>query len=343
MFKRILVPLDGSTLAEQALPAAARLARATGGSVLLVRIVNPLPEFGLYTAETAPYLRDILDERLTQATMYLAQVAAAKPLDGVKTRIAVFSGAIAPYILDVVHDEQIDLIVISSHGYSGFKRWTLGSIAQKVIHHSPVPVLLLRQHGQMLSGLSPLVPHPVRALVALDGSSFAETALRPAVELVTALSAPVRGEIQLTQLVKPPTVEEELTYEHLDIDVDIRQATLYKSGEYLHNVRERLLQEMPDTDINITWSVEEGYDTAETLIKLAERGEGIASQQPCDLIVMATHGRGGLQRWLLGSITERVLEHSSLPALIVRSKEPVAKEPEPNQEEEALLQGIGFD
>jgi nucleotide-binding universal stress UspA family protein len=310
---------------------------------MLVRVVSPLPEFGIYTAGAAPYLQEILDDRLAQATAYLVQIAASKPLDGINTRIAVFSGVIASNILDVVHNEQIDLVVMSSHGYSGFKRWALGSIAQKVIHHSPIPVLLLRQHGQKLSGLSPVVPHPVRALVALDGSSFAETALRPAAELVTALSAPGRGEIQLTQLVKLPTVEEEMTYEHLDIDVDIRQATLYKSGEYLQAVRERLLREMPDTTVNITWSVEECSDVAETLVTLAEGGEGIASHPPCDLIVMATHGRGGLQRWLLGNVTERLLEHSSLPALIVRSTEPVAKEPQVFQQEEELLQGVGFD
>jgi nucleotide-binding universal stress UspA family protein len=341
MFKRILVPLDGSPLAEQALPLAARLARAAGGSVLLVRVVSPLTEFGLYT-DASPYLQEMLDEELTRATTYLAQVAASKPLDGVNTRIAAFSGVIATNILDVVRDEQIDLVVMSSHGYSGFKRWALGSVAQKVIHHSPVPVMLLRQHGEKLSGLSPVIPHPVCALVALDGSPFAETALHPAIELITALNAPTRGTLHLTQLVKLPTVEEEMTYEHLDIDVDIRQAELYKSGEYLQAVRERLLREMPDHDVNITWSVEECSDVAETLIKLAERGEGIASHPPCDLIVMATHGRGGLQRWLLGSVTERVLEHSSLPALIVRSTERPAKEPTPLKEEE-VLQGIGLD
>jgi nucleotide-binding universal stress UspA family protein len=71
MLKRLLVPLDGSALAEQALPLAARLAHTTGGSVLLARIVNPFQEFGMYPGELAPYLQDLLDEVLTQTTTYL--------------------------------------------------------------------------------------------------------------------------------------------------------------------------------------------------------------------------------------------------------------------------------
>ncbi len=342
MFKHILVPLDGSPLAEQAIPLAARLARTTGGSVLLVRVVSPLPEFGMYVPESFPYLQDIQDDEAARATAYLSQMAASVPLDGINTQIAVFSGAIAAHLLDAARDEQIDLIVMSSHGYSGFKRWALGSIAQKVIHHSPVPVLLLRQHGQKLSGLSHVVPHPLRALVALDGSPFAETALQPAAELVAAFSAPAQGELHLIQLVKQPTVEEEMTYEHLGIDVDIRQAALYKCGEYLQAVREHLIHEMVDPNINVTWSVEECSDVAETLMKLAERGEGVAPRAPADLVVLATHGRGGVQRWLLGSVTERLLVHSSLPVLIVRPTEPVAKEPKALQQE-GILQGVGLD
>jgi nucleotide-binding universal stress UspA family protein len=342
MFKRILVPLDGSSLAEQALPLASRLARTMGGTVLLVRVVGTLQEFGMYTPETTPYVLDMLDEELTQATEYLTKVAASKQLEGISTRIAVFSGSIASHILDVVRDEQIDLIVMSSHGYSGFKRWALGSVAQKVTRHSRVPILLVRKEGLKLSGLSPVVPHPVHALVALDGSPFAEAALKPAVDLVATLSTQARGEVHLTQLVKLPTVEEEMTYERLGIDVDIRQAALYKSGEYLQSVRERLLREMPDADVNITWSVEECADVADMLIKIAERGEGIALHPPYDLIALATHGRGGLQRWLMGSVTERVLEHSSLPALVVRPAEQSAKDLR-STEEEDVLQGVGRD
>lgn len=342
MFKRILVPLDGSSLAEQALPLASRLARTTGGTVLLVRVVSALQEFGLYTPETTPYVLDMLDEELTQATEYLTKVATSKQLEGISTRIAVSSGSIASHILDVARDEQIDLIVMSSHGYSGFKRWALGSVAQKVIRHSPIPVLLMRKDGVKLSGLSPVVPHPVHALVALDGSPFAEAALKPAVDLVATLSAPAQGEVYLTQLVKLPTVEEEMAYDHLGIDVDVRQAALYKSGEYLQTVRGYLLREMPDADVNITWSVEECSDVADTLIKMGERGEGIALHPPCDLIVLATHGRGGLQRWLVGSVTERLLEHSSLPVLVVRPKEQPAKESRATEEED-VLQGVGRD
>lgn len=341
MFKRILVPLDGSTLAEQALVPAARIAHATGGSVLLVRVVSSLQEFGMYTPGITPYLPDILDEDLSRATAYLAQMAVSLPLSGIDTRIAVFSGPIASTLLDVVRDERIDLVVMSSHGYTGFKRWMVGSIARKIVHHCPVPVFLLRKHVQQLTSPSRHVPHPIKALVALDGSPFAEAALRPAVDLVAALSTPATGELSLMQLVKMPTVAEEMACEYLSLESDLRQAALRREGEYLQTVRERLCHEVAGTNVTISWAVEECSDVADTLINLAERGKGIGPHSPCDLIVMATHGRGGVQCWLMGSITERVLEHSSLPMLIVRPTELAAKVPNPSLEGD--LQCVGLD
>jgi nucleotide-binding universal stress UspA family protein len=177
-------------------------------------------------------------------------VAASHPLEGISTRIAVFSGPVAPTLLDVARDEHIDLIVMSSHGYSGFKRWALGSITQKIIRHSPIPVLLLGKQGYKLSGLSQKVPHTVRALVALDGSPFAETALHPAAALVAALSTPARGELHLTQLVQLPTLEEEMEQGRLGIDVDIRQSMLRHAGEYMEAVREQLHRKIADSPMS---------------------------------------------------------------------------------------------
>src|SRR5258708_10093057 len=103
----------------------------------------------------------------------------------------VVSGDIAPSLLQAIQRESIDLIVLCSHGYTGFKRWALGSVAQKVVRQSPVPVFLLReQHLQ----LTDKVVQPVRAAIALDGSSFAEAALLPTAHLVAALSSPSAGD-----------------------------------------------------------------------------------------------------------------------------------------------------
>lgn len=316
MFKRILVPLDGSKQAEQALPVAARLARARGGSLLLLQVVNPSNEFGTYAAGVgaAVFLQKILDQELTKATAYLVKIAHALEVEGIRTRLAVYAGQAVPYILDVAREQEIDIIVMCSHGYTGFRRWALGSVAEQVSRRSPIPVLLL--HGQNLSQKEKMA-HPFRALVALDGSPFAEAALLPTAHLVTALSAPSEGELHLVQLVEVPTIEEEFD-SMLDSDFSARQTELRVAGDYLQFMQTKLLQELPtQTGLHISWSVEECKDVADALIQNAETGNGIGMHRTSDLIALTTHGRSGLQRWIAGSVTEQVLHGCTLPLLIV--------------------------
>lgn len=172
MFRRILVPLDGSERAEQALPVAMRLARASEGSLLLVRVVNTLNEFGPYSARAAVFLQALVEKDLAEAAAYLVRMAHTCKLEQVETRIAVFAGQAAEHILEVARSQEIDLIVMCRHGYTGFKRWALGSVAQRVVRHSPAPVLLLHEHDQKLAEQP---GYALRATVALDGSPFADS------------------------------------------------------------------------------------------------------------------------------------------------------------------------
>ncbi len=315
MFKHILVPLDGSLLAERALPLAARLARASQGSLLLLRVVPTLSEAGIYATEPTVLLHEVLETDRNRAIGYLAQIATSDYLQGLQTHIAVYSGQAAPFILDVAQQQRVDLIVMSSHGYTGITRWALGSVAQKVIQHSAVPVLVLREQGGKLDTLT----RPLRALVALDGSKLSEATLLPAAHLVTAGSAPLPGELHLLQLVKLPTLEEEWAYERSHLDVEARQVAVREAGNYLQALSEKLSQEnRAEPRPKVTWSVEECKQVAESLIRIAETGKGIAISQTSDVIAMATHGRSGLQRWIVGSVTDRVLNGTTLPLLIVR-------------------------
>jgi len=120
----------------------------------------------------------------------------------------------------------------------------LGSVAQKVAWQSTTPVLILRESCQKLTGLSRTVGHPIRALVALDGSPFPEAAVLPAAQLVAACSAPARGALHLTHLVKLPSAEEEIAYERIGIDTNLRQAALHQAGDYLQALRERVCRAM---------------------------------------------------------------------------------------------------
>ena len=314
MFKRILVPLDGSTRAEQVLPLAARLARATEGSILLLQVVDTLNRFGAYSAGAAIFLQEVLEKELTDAAAYLSEVASSGELEGIKTRIAVFSGQPASHILDVAQEQGIDLIVMCSHGYTGLKRWALGSVAQKVARQSTVPVLLVREQNLKLKEQ---MKHEVRALVALDGSSFAEAVLLPAAHLVAALSAPGKGELHLVQLVEVPTIEEEFD-SMLEADFNFRQTALQTAGNYLQFVQTKLSQMgSVAAGLHVTWSVEECRDVADALMQIASSGQGISTQKASDLIALTTHGRSSFQRWILGSVSERVLHGSALPLFIV--------------------------
>jgi nucleotide-binding universal stress UspA family protein len=325
MFQRILVPLDGSTRAERAIPVAARLARASCGSVILVRVVSTAIEFWP-SMTPQPVLAQMANTTaLTGAEQYLSAVGKTI-LDDIPTETVALFGPPAPTLLAVIHSYQADLIVLCSHGYTGMTRWMLGSVAEKVARHADMPVLILRAGGPAPAGPHPDATRPLRALVALDGSAHAKAALEPAASLIAALAAPAPGALHLVRVVKPLPAEYEA--KHFQERVDNEQF-LHKAKSYLSRTVEHLHERLiapavADLNLIITWSVAVDTDVAEALIRLAENGEdaeGAGVFGGCDVIAMATHGYSGVQRWAMGSITERVLGATKLPLLIVRPPE----------------------
>jgi len=321
MFQHILVPLDGSLVAERAIPVAARIARSTGGKVVLLQVITMPASYGY-----GPYFIEgpiIVSEKIVEvgtanATEYLRRAAATSALAGVKTTIEVQTGSAASAICEAVQRDAIDLIVMSSRGQSGFKRWMLGSVSQKVARHSSVPVLVLREdETKHIAGQHPYNERPLRVLVPLDGSAMAKTALLPAAQLAAALAAPGQGALHLVRVMKLDTLPGRES-----LDVPTKDLVLQKGRKYLTAVTEHLLEGIAgELKLVVTWSVALDTDVAEALVNVAEVGEdaeGAGVFGRCDLIAMSTHGRGGLQRWAMGSITERVLNTTRLPLLIVR-------------------------
>lgn len=314
MFKRILVPLDGSQRVEQAIALALPLAKACGASLLLLEAVSPPTDPSLHSARALSHLHAMHEKRMVTTTAYLAQLARSLEGKGIEVGLVVLSGQPAQTILNVASEQDIDLIVLCSHGRTGFSRWSLGSTSQKVVRQSTVPVLLLRDQRPKTPGR---MTSPFRATVALDGSSFAEAALLPTAHLVAALSAPGEGELHLLQLVEVPAIEEEFGYLP-DANLHFSHRALQEAGNYLQTVYTRLLRVSPElARLRISWSVEECRDVADALIQIAESGKGISMCQASQLIALTTHGRSGLHRWLLGSVTERIIHGSPLPLLIV--------------------------
>ncbi len=308
MFERILVPLDGSYVAERALPIATRLARASHGSMVLVRAIS------------SSRSRTIREAHLASAHTYLNQMPPLHTVHDLPVERVARLGSAASTILTTARSHAIDLIVMCSHGYTGMARTIMGSIAQEVIHQAPIPVLLLRAEGPLPTGTHADAHRPSRILVGLDGSAYAKRALLPAATLIALLAAPAQGAVHLTRVMTPSAYQRD-SQSQQSFDDAIQQAdrSLRQTIEKMRDEFE--VPSIADLDLQFTWSVAIGEDVAETLIRVAERGEGVEGSEGtifCDLIALATHGQSGLQRWALGSVTEHVSTETKLPILIVR-------------------------
>jgi len=313
MFERILVPLDGSPRAERAIPSAARIARAFGSSIIMLSVVTPPVSSGKFSALEA-YPKVGTDEELAEATEYLKTVAASEQLDGITTQVQTLVGAVAPTILSAAQELHVELIVICSHGYTGFQRWMLGSVAEKVIRHAPIPVFVLREGGPELATTA---QQPVRALVALDGSLLSEAILEPTAQLLAGLAQATsqQGALQLIRVVDIPS-----SYGRFRSQVDsyydaqMRAEEKHEYEQYLEATAKRFMEgELTKYNLAVSTVVATDPDVAEAIVQAAEQGK-------VDFIAMATHGRGGVQHWALGSITERVLHATKMPLFILRPR-----------------------
>lgn len=306
MFQRILLPLDGSDLAEQALPVAAYIAHHARGKIVLLECVVPPIEFGPYIGREPPLLvQQAIDTDTEMATNYLKRVVQEHNLADLEMESKVEYGLPAHCILTVAEQQQSDLIVISSHGRSGLSRWILGSVAQKVIRHAPIPVLVLR--SQQISEALLDSEHPLRVLVPLDGSPTSENVLGPALEMLATLTTHRSGNLHLVHVI------DSVPEEHKNHDLTQQAAA------YLDAIEQRLQDQLAQVgNVSVRKSVIPAFDVADALLNVAET-ETDAGNAPCDIIMMSTHGRGGIQRWTLGSVTERVLQATKIPLLIVRA------------------------
>ncbi len=313
MFQRILVPLDGSSRAEQALPVAARIARASKGSVLLLHIVDNSSNVWVshITSSFLPQKPTTIE--FTQAEKYLKNQTASTIFAGIAAETCVTSGSAASTILSVASSAHADLIVLCSHGYTRMTRWIMGSVAEYVVRHAATPVLLLREGEATLVEHRLNATHALRVLVTLDGSDYAEEALVPAASLVAALATSAQGELHLLRVVKSGAS-------------DGVQDLFHQAERYLSMTTERIREgliapSLANHNIEITSSVAVAVDVVDAIVKAAEWKEDAKDENASDrydVIAMATNERKGLQWWTMGSVTEGVLNKTKLPMLIIR-------------------------
>jgi nucleotide-binding universal stress UspA family protein len=312
MFQRILIPLDGSPRAEQAVSIAAQIAQATqGASLILLQAVNPIDEAGW--AKSALHLEESL---LEQPGTYLQQVAQGQALAGKTVMTRTCIGIPAEQILATAQNEQADLIVLCSHGRTRITRWAMGSVAQKIARSSPIPVLVLQENDRLLRRRPTQTPSPLRILVALDGSRLAESTIAPAAMLCVALSAPTPGILQFTYVIPLPSSFE---YGQNDSVAKAlrREAPLAQS--YLQSIEQRFREsELASLPLQLTSTIAHDLDIASRLLQVAAQGTTQDGSTPSDILALATHGRGGLRRWMTGSVAERILSSAQIALLIIR-------------------------
>src|SRR5579859_2029781 len=321
MFKRILVPLDGSTRAERALRVAARIARAAGGSVVLLQVVNTPTEYaaslyGPYLVQPTRPAAEVLEMRIARAKAYIASVSQSEALAEVNVETKVVVGAAVQAIDDIACEEHADLVVLCSRGDTGFKRWLLGSVAQSLSRTCCAPVLVLHEEGSAPDSAFPDPVRPLRSIVAqvaLDGSEFAEAAILPTAMLVAALAAPVQGTLVLTRVV-PLSAPGNTP--------DTRELALNEAKAYLRQASQKYADVARQYNLSLRTAIATGQEVADALIQSAEQGDTVEGNRLAggrDLIAITTHGRGGLQRLAFGSVTERLLGATHLPLLVAHA------------------------
>ena len=291
----ILVPLDGSVLSERAIPFAARLASTTDRPLLLLRAVDTTAF--LTDASAAAFKAELQAE--------LDALADSLQLQDVRADACIVEGRPERVILEAASQGDVDLCVMSTHGRGGLRRWVYGSTADAVLRQAPVPVLLVPPEGLATWPLD----HPVKIVVALDGSPLAEAALEPACMLADVLG----GTLVLARIVACPRYSAhvegyvfipEVGYTFIPEPED--EANLANARVYLEATAERLRSD--------TRSVESAATFGSPHFCVAS----FAKEVGADVIVMATHGQGGIVRALLGSVAASTLQRTDVPLLVVR-------------------------
>ncbi len=279
MADRILLPLDGSPMAESILPQAQRLLEKRDAELILVRAVHLIPatdvDYGLLVAE--------LQE---QAEKYLGTIEKRLRAEGLRVRSVAMQGPPADVITEVAQTDKASMIVMGTHGRTGLARLLFGSVTELVLRRAKCPVFLVRT----TEGAPP----------------------------------PVKGRLFGRILV--PVGAGELSLKVLDVVKEFARP---------HDARVLLLHVVEDNPLNPHWNFPSGelklaadrLSTAtipcQTVFRKGEAAREIlaaAKEEDADLIAMTTHGRRGVPRWILGSVTEKVLRAAPVPMLVVSAK-----------------------
>lgn len=296
MFSSILVSLDGSSFAEAALPWALALSRACDSDLHLATVHEPVPSFSYDEWEAAAW---------EWSEEYLAKVRdRVDALAGGDVDAWVGSGRVVDCLLRRADDVKAELVVMATHGRGAFTRAWLGSVTDGLLRRTHIPVLVVRPPEKSHPELEADTPTLRGIVVPLDGSALAEKEL----EHARAMAELFASEVHLVRVVAYPV---EIASPYLPHTVQMNQHLVDEAkdaaADYLETQAEPLRADGLRVQTHVTVDAQPGHAIAEVV-------ESVGA----DLVIMSTHGRGGIQRALLGSTTDKVIRAVKVPVLVRR-------------------------
>jgi nucleotide-binding universal stress UspA family protein len=291
---RVVVPLDGSEYSEAGVRLGDLMARSFGVPIELVHVLSAPSRMALRSASAPP------DDE--QAADYLAHVA-KRHLNGSQSTTTILVGDPTEQVLNLTENSADVVLSLSTRGRSGLERLAFGSVADKILRSAHVPLAIVRgSDAKIARSLTTL-------LVPLDGSLLAESVF----PIVTDLATRTGATVTLVRVVEPlwepqplwHGIEPDGAPGYTDGSRELGRILLAEAQRYLEQTSEKLRH----AGLRVDWEVRVG--SAENEIVRA-----IETVTP-DLVVMATHGRGGLRRWAVGSVTNEVLHRSVVPLLVM--------------------------
>jgi len=312
MYKVIMVPTDGTGFDREAIRVALRIAERSDAKVRLVRVLATASFFGMAaTAEGTAIAAEVVHSERDRALSELYALAAeCRATSQADITVDLHAGPVGDVLQGYARRNDVDLIVISTHGRSGISRLSLGSVTDSLIRHTTIPVLVVKPPT---SYLNPQVIEAFkRIVVPLDGSMLAEQIL----PRVLALAKLEESEITLLNVLIPQSYAQR---EIVDPNLPWWDKDIAHAQTYLFRVAGRLRR----NGVAVTTDIVIGENVASAIGDFAGR-------ERADLIAIATHGRGGLARMLRGSVADAVMHSSRLSMLVFKPDNVVEKEASPS-------------
>lgn len=303
MFKHILVPLDGSSLAECVLPHVVALARAFGSKVTLLQVVEqPSSEYS--TRFVDPLSWNLVK---SEAEAYLNGTALRLQKVNLPVETAVVEGYAAERVIAYARENGVDLIILSSHGHSGLSGWNVSSVVQKILLRSYLPTMIIPAYHPATTSLAELRYR--RILVPLDCSQRAECVL----PVVSSLADYHDPKIHIVHVVQRVTIPLRMpqTQEDSELVNQVTQRSREMAAQYLSEIQPKMISAAFDVRTCISVS-----DNA--IASLHE----IAEEEHVDLVVLSAHGKTFVPKWPFGGATINFIAYGTKPLLIIQDVPP---------------------